>query len=591
MSNWKQPNLLSRNKDELNACILILDKLKKEGEDSVLFAFKTNDNCRSLVELKGIIIASVGISNTVFGEDYKVMLIDSEKVDQQYRIASKNFQKNYIISVVLPLKVPENILQYVINEFIEYINFFFENLDEAIKCTDMLKKFGETLIYNVTNYALSKMKEDFLGSPLSVIPIVTMTYSYNELIPCCIIKPPLNDTLRTELIEMMNTLNADKSVIQETLTLMEPPFYVKGYTLLYRGYVVFNTLHNLETINMSRLAMIHDMYERSNSSGEILMCEFLYENEQKSSFAMKFNNFSEERKKILTTILAQREFVLMIHLDIIGKLNSSFDPFFHKRAEDLLITILKRGYNVILNNEINIHSIKAVELKSNEFQEKIIRDVDSECSKGSENTKKDSKKNLPTIEKVQNSTKLNTQILNSKISGYIDKETNVNIIHFALYDDSDCVINTTDLNMTPSIFQDVYKEVFSQYAKIQSNINKLKIKNKNIRVNHLFNNEEIYENYKKVYKSNNTIKMKIIRENFLKNINNFKLFEYAIKINVENQIPIWVCCKLYEHISVDDETNFDEYSNNKIIYMAYESHNPINIDNFCQDLLLYELYV
>jgi len=93
MSNWKQPNLLSRNKDELNACILILDKSKKEGEDSVLFVFKTNDNCRSLVELKGIIIASVGISNTVFGEDYKVMLIDSEKVDQQYKVASKIFRK------------------------------------------------------------------------------------------------------------------------------------------------------------------------------------------------------------------------------------------------------------------------------------------------------------------------------------------------------------------------------------------------------------------------------------------------------------------------------------------------------------------
>ena len=80
-------------------------------------------------------------------------------------------------------------------------------------------------------------------------------------------------------------------------------------------------------------------------------------------------------------------------------------------------------------------------------------------------------------------------------------------------------------------------------------------------------------------------------EYFLKNIQNFKIFEYAIKINLENQIPIWVCCKLYEHVSVDDETNFDEYSNSKIIYLAYESHNPINIDNFCQDLLLYELFI
>ena len=490
MSGWKQPNLLSRNKNEFNACIMILDKSKKEGEDSIVFAYKTNENISHLLDLKGIIMASVGISNSIFGEDYKIMQIEQDKIDQQFKIGTRNFLKIYIISAIVPSRVPENILMYLINEFTESINFFFEDIEQAIKFPDMIKKFAEAFIYNITNYALSKSKEDFIGSPLSIIPIVTMTFFYNEQFPCFMIKTPINDSLRTELVEMMNTLNADKSVIQETLTLMDPPFYVKGYTLLYRGFVVFNTLHNFETMNMARLCMIHEMYERGSSSSEILMCEFIFENEQKSSFTLKYNNYNEERKKILTTILAQREFVLLIHLDVIGKLNSSFDPFFHKRAEDLLITILKRGYNIILNNEIYNHSIKAAELKS-ENHEKILKDIDSECSKGSEFTRKDSKKNLNT----DKNTKISNQLLISKIKGYTEKDTNVNIIHFALYDDSDCVINTTDLNMTSTIYQDVYKEIFSQYAKIQSNINKLKVKNKSLRVKNLFFNEEIDENY------------------------------------------------------------------------------------------------
>src|SRR5690349_10951776 len=88
------------------------------------------------------------------------------------------------------------------------------------------------------------------------------------------------------------------------------------------------------------------------------------------------------------------------------------------------------------------------------------------------------------------------------------------------------------------------------------NINKLKCKNKNIRVKNLFFNEEINDNYKNVYKYNSIIKNKLTKEHFLKNLSNFKIFEYAVKINVDNSIPIWVCCKLYEHISIDDDTNF-----------------------------------
>ena len=106
---------------------------------------------------------------------------------------------------------------------------------------------------------------------------MNMTFSFNEQTPIFLIKPGLSDSLRTDLIEHLNSLNTDRSVLQETMTLMEPPFYLKGYILLYRGFVVFNTLNNKEMANGARLAMLHEMYMRSQSSPEVLSCEFLFD--------------------------------------------------------------------------------------------------------------------------------------------------------------------------------------------------------------------------------------------------------------------------------------------------------------------------
>ena len=70
-----------------------------------------------------------------------------------------------------------------------------------------------------------------------------------------------------------------------------------------------------------------------------------------------------------------------------------------------------------------------------------------------------------------------------------------------------------------------------------------------------------------------------------------KLTEYGAKLNNKSYIPIWVCCKLYEHITIDDDINMDEFSNYKIIFVAYESNIPVEIDSFCQDLLMNELFI
>jgi hypothetical protein len=582
MSGWKQPSILANNKYELNACIMILETNRQEGEEYLFYSYKTNDNCIPLINLKGVILASVGISNTIFGDDYRILTFKDTQ-HGSYKVCSRSFLKQYILSVVLPSTTPDNIVIYLCNEYIRFLHFFFESFEDCKKFNDLMTKYAEILLYNIMSYSVSRDKEDFYGSAVSIMPVMNMTFNYNEIIPCFLVKPPINDNLRTELIEILNTLNSDKTVLQDTLTLIEPPYYVRGYTLMYRGFVMFNTLNNKEMANLTRLAMLHEIYDRSSTSNELLLCEFIFENE---SFDNPTSVNLEDKKKVLVTILAQREFVLLIYLDILGKNNCSFDPFYHKRAEDLLISLLKKGYPSIINNELLMNSIKMTEDTVNEKEENSFGDFDSVKLKNSENS------NLMFTRKNSGrESSVNTEMLTSKLKGYIDQETKVNIIHFSCYDDAECVVNTTDVFVNKSTFIEIYRNIFKEYARIQSNINKLKSRTKQINLGKIYSYETISQSYKNVLRNEANIKTKLLREQYIKHLRQFRINEYSVKLSIKNNIPIWVCCKIYLHTSLEEDINFEEFSNFKIIFVSYESHVPVDLDSFCQDLLLNELFI
>ena len=593
MKSWKQPTLLSRNGNELNACIMILENNKQEDEEFLYYFYKTNEASSQFQNLKGVLLASSGISNSIFFDDYRVISFSMD--DNQYKSTSKTYLNTYLVTVVVPSITPDNILLFICNEFIQFCNLFFENFEDCKKFTNILNKYSEILFYLTLNYTLSPSKEDIIGTPISLLPIMNMTFSFNEQTPIFLIKPGLSDSLRTDLIEHLNSLNTDRSVLQETMTLMEPPFYLKGYILLYRGFVVFNTLNNKEMANGTRLAMLHEMYMRSQSSPEVLSCEFLFD--------MPVDCPSNQRKKTLTTLLAQREFVLLISLEILGKNNCSFDPFYHKRAEDLLVNLLKKSFSSIINNELFNNSIKMSNItglakeydendngeNENEKSVKEIKEVETIIS-----NKSNKSQSKGSIQEDLNKDKDNTlKLLTNKIKGYIDQETNVNIIHFSCYDDAECVINTTDLNITTKIYKDIYRFIFNIYAKIQSNINKIKERNKKIKLSQIFS----YDNVKgdNILRKDQETKKKISHMNYIRsledNLKMFKINEYGAKLNNSSSIPVWICCKVYEHITIEDDINLDEYANYKIIFVAYESEVPVETDSFCQDLLMNKLFI
>lgn len=637
MKNYKISNLLSTNQQEIKAAIFILETNKKEGEEFVFFQYKTNDQANDLLKLKGVILASVGISHGILGNDYEIMIVEDtstrDKIQEasikynlnnnkalikqdleynaKYKICSKSFLKNYLISVILPSSVPDNCITYICNELIEDISCFFENFatEETRKLySDFLFKFCDNVIYNTLIYSISPEKEDFLSSPILNPALCCISYNYNNQFPCFIVKPPITDMTKSELIEIVNTINSDRSVLQETLTLMDPPIFLRGCTLMFKGYVIYSSLSNSELENLYRLGSIYELSERNCSSPEVLVCEYLYvnnnisfndeettiieSNHNNNNTNLNFNGFNEIegnnkfRKTILCTILAQRDFVIYCYLDILNtKLNSSFDPFYHKRVEDLLIGLIKKSYQNNINNELAMFGIS---LNDNY---KSINESNRNTSTKSKTVKHPNINSsfIATSNSVNNNN--NNNFKPSRIKGIIDIETNVNMIHYSLYNDSERVINTTDLNIDPITLQEIYRVIFNKYALIQSNINKLNQRKKKLRISESFNYSNSCNYYLTSLKLDNKNKMKIIKDNFLREVFELKSLEMGVKLKLKNLETIWVVCKIYEHGNIIDEFSPEQFSNYKTVFLAYESENLVDVDNFCQDLIINELFI
>ena len=639
MNSYKQSSLLLRNGKELDFCFLIIDT-QKESND-IYYFYRGNEKSEQFKILKGAIMAITGISNGIFYSEPHIISFSFDK--KLYKCTSGYNYDQYIFAVIVPYCTPDNIVIFIYKEFIKFCNMFFGKFTESANFFNILDKFCEFLFYMCINYLLDKNNLDIIGTPISILPIMNTTFTYNEINPSFLVKTAISDSLRGSIIEQLNTLNNDKSIFQETLTLMEPPYYLIGYALLFRGFVLYNTLSNQELLNPVRLSIIHQMYLRTSSSPEVLACEFI---------------FDESKNKMLTTILGQREFVMIISLEILNKNNCTFDPFYHLRAQDLLVNLLKKNfvsiiseelhkysiklensdymtgmnYNSNINekeeNEIKINTVKKRNMKNekiNEVLESIMsinKEIDynetnpnnikniyqSNLTVGNNNIKgeikmsnfenynrndKIKKKNRVNIDKSD----INLSEINTKIKGYIDSQTNINIIHFSCYDDAENIINTTDLNLSKKIYEEIYNYIFNTYAKMQTNINKLKKRNQKYKTSKIFS---FYENNEslQIERKDLLTKSKENRKNFIKSINNNllknkwnKITEFGTNFNNNLNIPIWICCKLYENIYIEDELNMDAYSNYKVIFISYESANPVDIDSFCQDLIMNELFL
>ena len=634
MKSYKKSSLLLRNEKELDFCFMIIDSLNESNE--IYYFYKGNEKSEQFKSLRGTIMAITGISNGIFYSEPHIITFSFDK--KLYKCTSGYNFNQYIFAVIVPFYAPDNIVIFIYNEFIKFCNMFFGKFAESSNFLNILDKFCEFLFYMCINYLIKPINLDIVGSPISILPIMNTTFTYNEINPSYLIKSSLSDSVRFSIIEQMNSLNNDKSIFQETLTLMEPPYYLIGYALLFRGFVLYNTLSNQELLNPVRLSIIHQMYLRTQSSPEVLVCEFI---------------FDEAKNKMLTTILGQREFVMIISLEILNKNNCTFDPFYHLRAQDLLVNLLKKNFSKIISEELYKHSIKLEnsdfmtgininsntndkEIKLNNIKKRntkneklnealesimsINKDIEynetnpnnmnnlyqSNLTVGNNNLKEEIKMgNLGNkINKNKSKTKvnidksdINLSEINIKIKGYIDGQTNINIIHFSCYDDAENIINTSDLNLSKKLYEEIYNYIFVTYAKIQTNINKLKKRNQKYKTSKIFSFNENSESLQ-IERKDILTKSKENRINFIESINNNsskrkinKIIEFGTNFNNNLNIPIWICCKLYENISIEDDLNMDTYSNYKVIFISYESMIPVDLDSFCQDLIMNELFL
>ena len=107
MKSWKQPTLLSRNSAELTAGIMILETNKNEGEEYLYYFYKTNENASNFNTIKGVLLASSGIANSIFFSDFREVTFSMNK--DTYKATSRTYLTNYLICVIVPSNTPDNI--------------------------------------------------------------------------------------------------------------------------------------------------------------------------------------------------------------------------------------------------------------------------------------------------------------------------------------------------------------------------------------------------------------------------------------------------------------------------------------------------
>lgn len=579
----QKESILQGNLSNLNCCILILETNKKEGEEFLVFSYKT-PNSSNLVGLKGVILASNGISTGILGDEYSIMTIEEDNLkvfkaevtynsklnySSKYKVSSRSFLNNYLLSVILPFACPDNIVKYACNEIVENINVLFEdyNKEENRKSfNEILIKTCEFTIFNTILHSIPKEIDDIDYSPILYPSLCNTTFTYNGNYPIYMVKHLLSDEIRSEIIEIVNTIQMDRMNIQETLTLLEPPFYLRGVVLTYKSYVVYSSLTNSEYESLFRCGEIYDLHDRNENSGQVFICENIYIDNQMydPEYNMDMAEDDEKEKKrkeeiklnsIISTIVSMREFNLYCYLDVLNSnINSSFDPFYLKRAEDVLVNLLKKDLNLELSKDIQQFSIKNYEKPNQSSQSKQI--------------------------KQENEVRL------YNIEGLLDMKNRLNIIHYSIYNDSEKVIHTSDIKVDHSILNEVYREIFKTYSEVQSNINMLFKKQRFQLIKSSYNINGLPIEYQNVIKLDIKTKSHLLKDAFMNYVSHVKVNEYCRKLITNNPIPVWVCCKIYEQSDVVER--IDEFSNYIIVYLAYESMEMVDVDEICQDLIINE---
>ena len=111
MKSYKQSSILLRNSKELNLSFLILDTQKEE--DFLYYFYKCNNKSEQFKNLKGMILASSGVSNSIFYDDPRIITFSLD--GKLYKCKSGNNFNQYIFAAILPFCVPDNIIFFIYN--------------------------------------------------------------------------------------------------------------------------------------------------------------------------------------------------------------------------------------------------------------------------------------------------------------------------------------------------------------------------------------------------------------------------------------------------------------------------------------------
>ena len=558
----------STAEESFHVAFMILETKKAEGEDYTFFFHKSSNSPDCFNDIKGILFASTGICNNIFGEDVRMLSFSNTKTDYWYKGSTYSFSSNLIAAIVTNASTPDNVVFYLLHEFVTFVDFFFENVTEVKNNAVIMNKICDNLAYQASQFALNEPQISL--TTLNNSPLSSLVFSFNEKETAFTVKPPISTVLKSEIIELINTLNSDRSLIQEAMTSVDMPIFPRGCCLLFRGFTVFSSLSNFELSNLAKIANLNGLYERQNDSQEIIICEEIYVDEKKNNPLYYVG--IKEKKRVIATIVAIREFTLIIYLDYLGRENSHFDPFYTKRAEDLMLSVLKKNFNYLLNGEIYVNSVKLMNEVDN--ADRIVKEFSTE-------------KDLPSTTEVR--TKVARQKFLSGLVGVLgEMKHSLNLLHYAVCENKENLIYTHDICVSAEKYE-LFAKIYKNYARMQSNMNKLLIRRKQLFKRIIFSYDDVYQSREQKLKKEIGVRTIENKEKYVQLLKPVKIEEMGVK-SIINGVELWSCAKLYEITNLT-EGEIEDFMNFKIVFLTYEARVPINVDEICEELLLSDMFI
>lgn len=282
------------------------------------YLYPKEDN--SFVALKGVFLATLGISKSVAGTGVQMVGEDPETLFLEGN-GGRNFaalfasSKDYTAIAVIPSK-RFYYMRSLADNALKILQIFF-----ASKLLYKLEKKREQTVEILDHLCKNLLFHDFSSAKQCSYQ---MLFNFTSGMS---VSFPFPERVLVDVCESLGIIMENQYPINDIVSISDPMCLQRGYALYYRGYLVVSNLSAKELYAVSATLYAHGLHEKV-MDGTVV--QRLYLEERKET----------EKKKVVGVLVKCGAFVLAEVLHVINKPLGQFDPLYIQKSKYCVLVTL-----------------------------------------------------------------------------------------------------------------------------------------------------------------------------------------------------------------------------------------------------------